>query len=237
MTDEQAPERLRAGTRAGGCRGLWLTCLSPFALELAGSGAADWLGVDLQHGDLRVDDLPGLLRVATVPVLARSASHDRAELVRILDTGVAGVIVPAVESAAEAAALVQSVRIPPEGARGTGISRAGLLGIQRPLLLPMVETAAGLAAVEEIVVVPGLDGVFVGPYDLALSLGERDATAPRVLEGIAAVLRAADRAGVIGGLFAGNPVLLERFRGAGLLGVDSDIAALRIGLAALFDPR
>lgn len=58
-------------------RGLWLTFLTPYGLELSASARIDWLGVDLQHGDLRLDDLAGLLRATSVPVLVRVASHSR----------------------------------------------------------------------------------------------------------------------------------------------------------------
>lgn len=234
MNGVDAPEVLRRGARSGGLRGLWCNFLSPFALELAGTGGAAWLGVDLQHGALEVTDLPGLLRATDLPVLARSASHEPGHLGRILDSGVAGVIVPGVDSADQAAALVRAVRVPPAGARSTGPSRSGLLGLTAPLLLPMVETAAGLAAAREIARTPGVDGIFVGPYDLSLSLGEPAAVTAPMLAAIQGVLDIAAEAGVIGGLFAGNPELAARFGGAGLLGVDSDLSALRIGLRALF---
>jgi len=95
-----------AGLRAGGAaaagpaltrpclRGLWLTFLSPFGLELAAGCGAEWIGIDIQHGDLGFDDVAPLARVSPVPVLVRLASHDEAQLARVLDTGVDGVIVP-----------------------------------------------------------------------------------------------------------------------------------------------
>ncbi|MGL5861276.1 MAG: aldolase/citrate lyase family protein, partial [Phycicoccus sp.] len=125
-------------------RGLWLTFLSAYGLEAVGAPAGlGWIGVDLQHGDLDVGDLPPLLRVARpagLPVLARLASHDAAHLARVLDTGVDGIVVPAVESAAQAAALVSAAHPPPVGRRSVGASRATVVGAPRPLLLAMVET-------------------------------------------------------------------------------------------------
>src|SRR2546423_2347679 len=91
-------EQMRAGDGARR-RGLWLTFLSPFGLELAGGCGAEWIGIDVQHGDLDSADVAPLARVSPVPVLVRLASHDEAQLGRVLDTGVDGVIVPAVESA------------------------------------------------------------------------------------------------------------------------------------------
>src|SRR5690606_6241503 len=92
-------------------RGLWLTVLGPDALEALPLDGIGWLGVDLQHGSLEARDLPGILRVCRVPVLARAASQDAAHLARVLDTGVDGVIVPGVGSGEEAAALVAAVRL------------------------------------------------------------------------------------------------------------------------------
>ena len=95
--------------REGGSRrGLWLTFLSPFGLEVAAGCGAEWIGIDVQHGDLELVDVAPLARVSPVPVLVRLTSHDQAQLARVLDAGVDGVIVPAVESAGQARALVQA---------------------------------------------------------------------------------------------------------------------------------
>jgi 4-hydroxy-2-oxoheptanedioate aldolase len=123
--------QLRAGGAAGTCRrGLWLTFLSPFGLEVAaaGDGGAEWIGIDVQHGDLELADVAPLARVSAVPVLVRLGSHDPAQLARVLDAGVDGVIVPAVESADQAGQLVQAAYFPPRGRRSAGLARASLLG-------------------------------------------------------------------------------------------------------------
>jgi hypothetical protein len=148
-------EQMRAGD--GDCRrGLWLTFLSPFGLELAGGCGAAWIGIDVQHGDLDIADVAPLARVSPVPVLVRLASHDEAQLARVLDAGVDGVIVPAVESAGQAAELVQAAYFPPRGRRSMGLARVSLLGRRdQPLLLPMVETRAGLDHLDDIL---GVDG-------------------------------------------------------------------------------
>jgi 4-hydroxy-2-oxoheptanedioate aldolase len=123
-----------AGLRAGGPArtsrpGLWLTFLSPFGLEVAAAGlgvaaaglgvaaagGAEWIAIDVQHGDLDLADVAPLARASPVPVLVRLASHDGAQLARALDAGVDGVIVPAVESAAQARRLVQAACFPPRG--------------------------------------------------------------------------------------------------------------------------
>ena len=233
-------EAAASGEGAGLRRGLWIGFLDPYGVEVAVGSGMDWLGVDLQHGNLEVRDLPGLLRVAEaadLPVLARVPSHDATVLGRVLDTGVDGVIVPLVESAEQAAAIVSACRTPPVGTRSTGGCRAGL-GVtdapRPPLVLTMVETAAGLEHASEIIGVAGVDGAFVGPYDLSISSGFASAEAPETVEALRRVVAASREAGKIAGFMAGLPGLLAIASEADLVAVDTDAAALRVGLARLF---
>jgi 2-keto-3-deoxy-L-rhamnonate aldolase RhmA len=230
-------EEVRAGGSARGARrGLWLTFLSPFGLEVAGSCGAEWIGIDVQHGDLDVNDVVPLVRVSAVPVLVRVASHDPAQLARVLDVGIDGVIVPAVESAIEAEQLVQACCFPPRGRRSSGLARASLLGQRdRPLLLPMVETRLGVERVDEILGVDGVDGIFIGPYDLTLSLGQGSVLEGAVVSAIESVIDRTRGRGRITGIFTGNRALTEVLPAVDLLGVDTDAAALRAGLKQLFE--
>ena len=217
-------------------RGLWLTFLSPFGLEVAATGGgAEWVAIDVQHGDLDLTDVAPLARVSPVPVLVRLASHDEAQLGRVLDAGVDGVIVPAVESAAQAGQLAQAACFPPPGRRSQGLARASLLGPRdQPLLLPMVETRAGLDHLDDILGVDGVDGIFVGPYDLALSLGQESVLEGAVVSAIESVIdrtRSRDR---ITGIFSRNRELTGRLPAVDLLGVDTDAAA-RAGLKQMFE--
>ena len=229
-----------AGEGVGLRRGLWLTCLDAYGLEVAIGCGLDWVGVDLQHGNIELSDLPGLLRVAeaaAVPMFARTPSHDPTILGRVLDAGVSGVIIPMVQSADEARAIVSACRLPPDGARSTGSCRARL-GVSRalaaPLVLPMVETAAGLHNAADIFAVPGVDGVFVGPYDLSLSAGYAAPDSPQTIEALRHVIALARAAGKVAGFMAGRPALVEVASEADLVAIDSDAAALRTGLAHLF---
>jgi 2-keto-3-deoxy-L-rhamnonate aldolase RhmA len=229
-----------AGEGDGLRRGLWLSYLDPYGLEVATGCGADWIGVDLQHGNLEPHDLPGLLRVAEaagLPLLARTPSHDPATLGRVLDTGVSGIIVPVVESADQARALVSAARKPPQGTRSTGGCRS-TLGVTRApaeqLLLPMVETATGLDHAAEILAVAGVDGVFVGPYDLSVSAGHPAPDSPRTIQAIRDVIGLARTAGKIAGFMAGRPGLLAVASEADLVAVDTDVSALRLGLARIF---
>jgi 4-hydroxy-2-oxoheptanedioate aldolase len=245
-TDTATPDlraRLQAaaaGDAEGLRRGLWLGFLGPYGLEVATGCGADWIGVDLQHGDLEPHDLPGLLRVAEaagLPLLARAPSHDPAVLARILDTGVSGLIIPMVESASQAHAIVSAASPPPRGARSTGGCRAAL-GVGRapaqPLLLPMVETATGLEHAAEILAVPGVDGVFFGPYDFTISAGYPAPGSPQTIGALREVLGLARAAGRIAGFMAGGPELLAVASEADLVAADTDASALRLGLARIF---
>jgi 4-hydroxy-2-oxoheptanedioate aldolase len=229
--------QLRAGGAAGTCRrGLWVTFLSPFGLEVAGTvSGAEWIGIDVQHGDLEIGDVAPLARVSPVPVLVRLASRGEAQLARVLDAGVDGVIVPAVESGAQAGQLVQAAYFPPRGRRSKGLARASLLGARdQPLLLPMVETRAGLDHLDEILGVDGVDGIFVGPYDLALSLGQESVLEGVVVSAMTSVIDQIRRRGRIAGVFSGNRELTGLLPAVDLLGVDTDAAALRAGLKLMF---
>lgn len=220
-------------------RGLWVSFLGPFGLEVVAASSAaaqiEWLGVDLQHGDIEPGDVAPLVRATRVPVLVRLASHDGAHLARMLDTGAAGVVVPGVESADQASHLVAAASLPPRGRRSTGLCRAALApSTEQPLLLAMVETEAGLDAVDDIAAVDGIDGIFVGPYDLSLSLGEPSVATDRMVAAIARVGDAARRHSRSFGVFSGDRELTTRLPEVDLLGVATDAAALQAGLAALF---
>ncbi len=226
------------GAWPAGARGLWVTCLGPFALESLVGRGLDWVGIDLQHGALEVADLPGLLRVTAgtgIRALVRVPSQGHAVIGRVLDHGPDGVIVPGVETADQAAAVVSAASPPPVGTRSTGLGRVALGpgDAAAPLVLVMIETAAGHRARAEILAVPGVDGVFVGPYDLALSMGAERTTDAPVVEAIGQVLHDTSAAGLLTGYFAGNPALVQALPQVDLLAVDSDVAALRTGVGAL----
>lgn len=229
-----------AGEGSGLRAGLWTTFLGAYGLEVAASSGADWIGVDLQHGDLDIGNVPPLLRVAEhagLPVLTRMPSRDPALLGRALDAGVGGVIVPMVNSAEQAAALVAACLTPPNGSRSTGGCRQSLglaSGAVSQLLLPMVETAAGLQNAAEILAVPGVDGVFVGPYDLSISAGFPGPSAPQTISAVRDVILLARQAGKVVGFMAGTPQLLAVAPEADLVAVDTDVTALQRGLASLF---
>jgi len=191
------------------------TLLGPEAYAQAGY---DYVGFDVQHGYLDDADVARLLhRLEYVPIATavRLPSVDPGPIGRVLDAGADAVIIAMVESPVQAAAAVAATRYAPAGVRSFGPLR-GSLGVDtaalesRVSVLAMIETAPGLSAVDEICAVPGLTGVYVGPADLAISLGYGVAeawTAPEVLEAIRRVLASAAAAGLVAGIHAGTGVL------------------------------
>jgi 4-hydroxy-2-oxoheptanedioate aldolase len=212
------------------------------------AGPFDYVCVDLQHGHATYSDLPGLLqamRAADRAPLARVPWNDPASIMRALDVGACGVIVPMVNSAVEAAAAAAACRYPPHGARSWGPMWASVRDDGAPapleqdaavLCLVMVETRAAVDALDEIVRVPGVDGVYIGPNDLALGCGFDRATyrdSPAVEALIEGVITTCREAGVVAGLHCSDAEMAAHWagRGARLLTVGQDLALLNGALA------
>ncbi len=188
--------------------GAWVTLDSPVGTEQIARAGVDYVCVDGQHGLLGFDaQVRALLAIAAggAEPWARVSVNSAAEIGRVLDAGARGVIVPLVDTADEAHAAALAARYPTSGGRRSyGPMRLGPHFAATPAatdaavsVLVMIETAAGLSELEAILDVEGVDGVYVGPYDLSLALGARvpfeAAILPRLdaeLERIAAACRA-----------------------------------------------
>ncbi|WP_370581842.1 HpcH/HpaI aldolase/citrate lyase family protein [Plantibacter sp. VKM Ac-2876] len=199
-------ERARRGDRL---LGVLLRMPAEELVEMAAVAGFDFVLIDTEHGPADVVALRQHIALASihgVPVIVRVAEHDTAQVLRILDQGAQGIVAPHLDSAADAAAVVDAAMYPPVGSRGFATySRAGRFGLTPPeehsrwflehtLLIGMVESPAGVAAVGEIVVTPRLDGILVGPADLAASSGPED---PSVSDSIAAVHAELARSGAL----------------------------------------
>jgi 2-keto-3-deoxy-L-rhamnonate aldolase RhmA len=217
------------------------TALGPEAFAQTGY---DYVGFDCQHGYLDDADVAPLLsRLEHVPIATavRLPSAAPAPIGRVLDAGADAVIIAMVETAEQAAGAVAATRYAPRGVRSFGPLRA-TLGLEvaaleaRAAVFAMVETARGVAAVEQICAVPGLAGVYVGPADLAISMGHGPAeawTQPAVLDAMAGIHSAATAAGLVAGVHAGDG---ERGSAAAQMGfrmitLASESQALRRGAA------
>jgi 4-hydroxy-2-oxoheptanedioate aldolase len=235
-------EQLEAG---GPAIGLWASIPSALTAEAAALAGPDYVVADQQHGALDPVTLMAMLTAiagAGVAPLVRVARNEPFAIGQALDLGAEGVIVPMVESAEEAARAVAACRYAPEGTRSFGALRAG--AGTRPLCLVMIETRTGLENAAAIAATPGLDGVYVGPSDLALSLGLQPTIRlehPPVLEALAVVHAACADAGITAGVHClaaeDVPAQAERFAmvtagGDTLLLQGATAAALRVARGA-----
>ncbi len=205
----------------------------------------DYVGFDVQHGYLDDADVALLLRrLEHVPIATavRLPSAAPAPIGRVLDAGADAVIIAMVESADQAAAAVAATRYAPAGVRSFGPLRASL-GVDTAVLeaaadvYVMIETVRGLAALDEICAVPGLTGVYVGPADLAISMGHRLAdtwTHPDVHAAMAEIQATAAAAGLVTGIHAGagKPGKAMAELGFRMITLTSESQALRRGAAA-----
>jgi 4-hydroxy-2-oxoheptanedioate aldolase len=231
--------RLRTIWREGGAvvNG-WLHVPSPFSAEVMAHAGWDSLTVDMQHGPVDYGSLVPMLQAIsttdTVPVV-RVPWKDTGPIMQVLDAGCYAVICPMINTREEAEAFVGACRYPPAGYRSYGPYRATLYGgpdytdhaNETVVTMAMIETREALENLDEILSVPGLDGVFIGPADLGQSLGHgpaMDRGEPAVVEAIDTVLAAAKEHGLAAGIFTGSPEYASRMveKGFQFVTVSSD---------------
>lgn len=231
---------LRARIRAGQpLLGLFCAIPHPVAVEIAAASGRDFLCIDAEHGLIGRADYENLIRAAGcggTPALVRIPQLADEHVSTVLDAGAAGVLVPRVSTAGQAAAAVAAMRYPPLGHRGAGPGRATRYGRDiGPYLAQandtltlgiQIETAEAVASIEAIVAVPGLDLIFVGPGDLGVSLAAEGQPGREALEAaILRVVRVARAAGLAVGIYVGEATEIPRWREAGasafILGSDT----------------
>jgi 4-hydroxy-2-oxoheptanedioate aldolase len=192
----------------------WLSIPSAFSAEVMAHQGFDSLTVDMQHGVVDYQTAVTMLQaISTTPVIpfARVPWNDPALLMKILDAGVYGVICPMINTRAQAEALVRACRYPPRGFRSWGPVRASIYAgtdygdhaNDEIVVMPMIETAEAVANLDEILSVPGVDAVYVGPSDLSLAMGCKprlDQTDPPVVEAQQKIVQACKRHGVAAGI-------------------------------------
>ena len=241
MSTGRLQQALAAKERIWGGWVVGPTILGPEEFARAGY---DYVGFDIQHGYLDDADVALLLRrLEHVPIATavRVASAAAAPIGRVLDAGADAVIVAMVETAEQAAAAVAATRYAPAGVRSYGPLRASLGADPaeheaRVGVFVMIESGAGLSALDEICAVDGVTGVYVGPADLAISLGvaPSDAwTAPVVQDAITRIHTTATAAGLVTGIHAGagKPAKAMAELGFRMLTLASESQALRRGAA------
>ncbi|HEY8478070.1 MAG TPA: aldolase/citrate lyase family protein [Chloroflexota bacterium] len=242
MRTNHVKQKLRAGQPV---IGTWLAIGNPHVAETLAHVGFDWLVVDAEHNPIDIQTLAAMFAVvsptSTAPMV-RVPWGTAENLKRVLDAGAWGVVAPMVNDRAEAEAVVEACLYPPRGRRSLGGGRHSLSFGTDPLtyfhrandellLIMQIESAEGVENVEEIVQVPGVDAVFIGPQDLCANLGippQPEPTDPRFEEAVQRVLQAAKRHGVAPGIHVQTPETARRriAEGFQFIAVGSDLRFL-----------
>jgi 2-keto-3-deoxy-L-rhamnonate aldolase RhmA len=244
MRDNRTKQAMLGG---GLALGVSLTVPDPFVSEIVGAADFDFVMIDTEHSPIAIDQLQIMLialRSSLSTTLVRPAANDPVLIKQILDLGAEGLIVPEVDDAASCAAAVAAARYPPRGRRGFGPRRAARLdgGRQAYLaradeevaVLVMIESAAAVASIDAILKTPGLDGIMVGPADLAASMGHLgDPSHADVRAAIVEVRDACERHRVPFGIFAATEQAAREWaaEGARFMTIGADTQFLDQGLA------
>jgi len=236
--------RIREALQAGRPSfGGWSTLADSLSAELMGGAGFDWVIVDTQHGSVTNADLVRVtqaLAIGGTSAVVRVPWTDAPTIMRALDIGAAGVIVPMVNSPEEAAIAASALRYPPDGIRSMGPTRGAFASTaaanEDAVLLVMIETAEALDRIDEIAAVPGVDGLFVWPVDLGLSLGlplDWTGRSPEVLAAMDAVVAAAEAAGVFVGTVSSSASHAKDLvqRGVKFVSLGADVGYIRAGIA------
>jgi 2-keto-3-deoxy-L-rhamnonate aldolase RhmA len=199
--------------------GSWIQINNATSAEILASAGYEWLGIDIEHTDIDISSLAPLLRGmygrGAVPV-ARVASNDVMDIRRTLDMGVMGVLVPLVSTPQDAQRAVAAAKYPPVGKRGFAFCRANEWGGDfdayvktanaEIAVVAMIETKEGVNNIDAILAVDGVDGVFIGPYDMSGSYGIPGQTnADVVQEACSQVVKACERASKAAGIHIVDP--------------------------------
>jgi 4-hydroxy-2-oxoheptanedioate aldolase len=214
--------------------GAWSVVPSALSVRLLAAAGLDYVVIDLQHGGAAEANLLGMtsaIRLAGATPIARVRHAHTADIGRALDLGCAGVIVPNVDSAAQARQVAGAVRYPPAGHRSAG----GVLAAGDPFCLVMVESADAVSDLGATLAVDGVNGVYVGPRDLSLSLGcELDPDDPVLSRALQRVWAACAAAGKPVGVHAADGATARRYRDVGctFITIGGDATSITRDIAA-----
>jgi 4-hydroxy-2-oxoheptanedioate aldolase len=237
-------ERWRAGATTFGA---WLALRDPYLAEVAATAGYDYVCVDMQHGLADLEQtmtmLHAMARTPAVPVV-RVPWNEQGIIGRVLDAGALGVIIPMVNSPDEARRAVDACRYAPGGTRSIGpLGAAARHGADYArtanevvACIPMIETRQAVEALDEILAVPGIDAVYVGPADLSLTYGlppAADNPGDPFDAALATVVAACQRHGVVPGIHANADLAAKRLAaGFRMVTVSNDAAAAAKALRA-----
>lgn len=221
--------------------GTWLSVGSPVIAELAAESGFDWLLFDLEHGcgseAMLFSNLQAIKGAKSAAIVRVGAPHPDL-ILRALDWGAEGIMVPHVGSAADAESCVQAIHYPPRGRRGMsrtiraynyGLTPPNGNELVPPVLMVQIETLQAVDRVDEIAAVAGVDVLFVGPGDLSFDISMRKGKPDSIDKALSKVMTAARAAGKLAGILVRDEKEIGRFQRMGFthIAVDSDLSILR----------
>lgn len=224
--------------------GTFLGLASPTAIEVAALAGCEWVLLDLEHGGGTLEQVGPSVQAAGaagIPLVVRIQRPERSVVGWVLDQGVAGVMLPRIESVDDAKECVSYFDYPPKGQRGVasytrsaGWGSHSVQDTARGVCMIQIETRGALESVSEIANLDGVDSLFVGPLDLSFALdAPEDFDAPIFVDAVRTVVKAARAASIPVGSLISNPARIASMRDYGMdfLALGSDALALRTGLA------
>jgi len=227
--------------------GTLITIPAPEVAEIMAGVGYDWLFIDTEHGSFNAQSAQGILQAVDhrCPCVIRIPTNDEVWIKKALDIGAAGIIAPGVNSAAEAERIVRMCKYPPRGTRGVGIGRAHGYGLtfkdyvatanDEIAVILQAENTHAVENIAEIVQVPDVDAILIGPYDLSAGMGKmghiNDAD---VQAAIAAVTECCREAGIPLGIFADSAESAASFieKGYTLIAISTDCLHMAQGAGA-----
>lgn len=241
-------ERLARTDRA--LAGIWVCSGSPLVAEICAGAGMDWTLIDMEHSPNSLESVMAQLHaVSGYPItpVVRVPINDWVIIKQVLDTGAQNILVPMVSTAEDARAAVSAMHYPPRGRRGVGSALARSArwnrvenylqnAAEHVSLFVQIETAAGVENAAEIAAVDGVDGVFVGPSDLAASMGHLgEQSHPEVIAAVHDTFEAVTATGTPVGVNAFDPAVAQSYieAGATFVLVGADVALLARGSEAL----
>ncbi|MGB4712719.1 MAG: aldolase/citrate lyase family protein [Pontimonas sp.] len=244
MNNAPAVERLRSALSSSGLSpGTFLGLGSSPAIEVAALAGCEWVVLDLEHGGGTLDDVGSSVQAANaaeIGLIVRVPQPERAVVGWVLDQGVAGVMLPRIESLDHAREASSWFDYPPSGQRGVasytrsaGWGAHSVRDTSRGVCMVQIETTGALEAVGDIAAVPGVDSVFLGPLDLSFALGvPEDVDHKDFIVAMKHFVRGAQKAGIPAGSLISDPARIASMQAYGLdfLALGSDALALRRAL-------
>ncbi len=225
--------------------GGWLSVPNTVTAEATARVGFDYVCIDAQHGVIDYSDVVGMVQATllgkSVPIV-RVPWNEPGIIGKVLDAGAHGVIVPMVNSVAEAEAAVRACRYAPDGARSYGPTAAGMRAdgayadwaTDNAVVIPMIETVQAVVNLDQILAVEGVDAIYVGPADLSLTLGlppGNNDDSPAFVEALTTIVAGCEKAGVVPGIHASGDLAARRMEmGFRMVTVGSDLVAMNAGL-------